>query len=131
MSGNHHGEIISGDEGKFHDGTPEPALILLRETRLASTAAGLCHGTPPIKKSRAAEELRNLVEEHWPWLLPKLEPQTLRADRSPPLRFEALARLTPTSGYGLGKFCGYVVGDPFSLLARVASAQDGLGDHVR
>ena len=78
------------------------------ETRLASTAAGLCHGTPPIKKSRAAEELRNLVEEHWPWLLPKLEPQTLRADRSPPLRFEALARLTPTSGYGLGKFCGYV-----------------------
>jgi hypothetical protein len=46
-------------------------------------------------------------------------------------QFEALARLTPISGYGLGKFCGYIVGDPFSLLARVASAQDGFGDHVR
>jgi hypothetical protein len=32
---------------------------------------------PDFDAKLVSEELRDLVEEHWPWLLPKLEPQTL------------------------------------------------------
>ena len=31
-----------------------------------------------IDTNLVSDELRALVEEHWPWLLPKLEPQTLQ-----------------------------------------------------
>ena len=31
-----------------------------------------------IDAKLVSDELRDLVEEHWPWLLPKLEPQTLQ-----------------------------------------------------
>ena len=30
-----------------------------------------------IDTTLVSDELRDLVEEHWPWLLPNLEPQTL------------------------------------------------------
>ena len=31
-----------------------------------------------IDTTSVSDELRDLVEEHWPWLLPNLEPQTLQ-----------------------------------------------------
>ena len=31
-----------------------------------------------IDTELVSDELRDLVEEHWPWLLPKLEPHTLQ-----------------------------------------------------
>ena len=31
-----------------------------------------------IDAKLVSDELRDLVEEHWPWLLPKFEPQTLQ-----------------------------------------------------
>jgi hypothetical protein len=30
-----------------------------------------------IDTTLVTDELRDLVEQHWPWLLPNLEPQTL------------------------------------------------------
>ena len=32
---------------------------------------------PDMDTALVSDDLRELVEEHWPWLLPKLEPQTL------------------------------------------------------
>src|SRR6476660_10290166 len=89
--GNHHGEIISGDEGKFHDGTPEPALIF------CVTAPHLLRKAEPRRTSGTSWRSTGLGCF-----------RSLHHKRSAPteaLRFEALARLTPTSGYGLGKFC--------------------------
>jgi hypothetical protein len=43
-----------------------------------------------IDTTLVSDELRDLVEKHWPWLLPNLEPQTLKGrwlKPTPPIRY--------------------------------------------
>jgi len=52
--------------GAYDDLSPQELARIHRFVEGADIDATLLSG-----------ELRDLVEEHWPWLLPNLEPQTL------------------------------------------------------
>ena len=58
--------MLSSAMGAYDELTPEQLMRIRRFVERGDVDTEL-----------VSEELRNLVDEHWPWLLPKLEPQTL------------------------------------------------------
>ena len=58
--------MLSSAMGAYDELTPEQLMRIRRFVERGDVDTDL-----------VSDELRNLVDEHWPWLLPKLEPQTL------------------------------------------------------
>ena len=58
--------MLSSAMGAYDELTPEQLMRIRRFVERGDVDTEL-----------VSDELRNLVDEHWPWLLPKLEPQTL------------------------------------------------------
>jgi hypothetical protein len=63
---NRNSGVLSSAMGAYDELTPEQLMRIRRFVERGDVDTEL-----------VSEELRNLVDEHWPWLLPKLEPQTL------------------------------------------------------
>ena len=58
--------MLSSAMGAYDELTPEQLMRIRRFVERGDVDTEL-----------VSDELRSLVDEHWPWLLPKLEPQTL------------------------------------------------------
>ena len=58
--------MLSSAMGAYDELTPEQLMRIRRFVERGDVDTDL-----------VSDELRNLVDEHWPWLLPKLEQQTL------------------------------------------------------